>query len=287
MAVCIEWSSYDAPVKPWHTGNEQKREICDPCLFGRSFGTSPKTFWLTGSRSFQPEIDTTRNIIDMPNRKGSVAGIIVALVLPILFAILLLALYGWKSWAINRQWNQAFGQQVEERAACTINSPAGRKYKFRYYIDDVHSERKRVQLLDTTTGVILWKYETDDVMKCAWRKDGKALAVQESVSGKSYDTTVVLLDDGNIRKIQIGRAIEKLLRDKQKHLPVTYSVELFSWKGDNLQVDWHSGRLIGKAGDQEVVKSTGWYELLLAINDDGSLLVVKATARKGADGVTF
>lgn len=238
-------------------------------------------------RSFQPEIDTTRNTIDMPNRKGSVSGIIVALVLPILFAILLLMLYGWKSRAINRQWKQAFGQQVEERAACTMNSPAGRKYSFRYYIDDVHSERKRVQLLDTTTGAILWNYETDAVLKCRWRKDGTALAVQESVSGTSYDTTVVLLDDGNIRKIQMGPAIEKLLLDQKDQRLLTYSVEFFSWKDDNLQVDWHSGRLIGKAGDREVVKSAGYYELLLAINDDGSLRVVKAKARMGADRVAF
>jgi hypothetical protein len=61
---------------------------------------------------------------DMPRRKGSVGlGIVITIAAPLLFATLFMVLYGWKSWAINRQANLEYRRQVEARAMLEALKP--------------------------------------------------------------------------------------------------------------------------------------------------------------------
>jgi hypothetical protein len=196
---------------------------------------------------------------DMPRRKGSVGlGIVITIAAPLLFATLFMVLYGWKSWAINRQANLEYRRQVEARAMLealkpqrplrTWNSPDV-KYALLYYKDDVHSSCKRVQLLEAGSGKILSSFETDAELDCLWRNDGKVFALEEKVSGESMETTVWFVDNGPMRKTHLGPAIEKLVVYKWQR-PWKHFVGISSWDGDHLLVDWTGKPIIRKEGRQ-------------------------------------
>ena len=235
---------------------------------------------------------------DLPRRKGSVGlGIVIALVAPIVFAILFMVLYGWKSWAINREANLAYQRQVEERAALKAIEPQkpsrtwnslDEKYALLYYKDDVHSSRKRVQLLETGSGKILSSFETDAWLNCMWRNDGKVFALEENIRGESMETTVWFVNDGPIRKIRLGPAIEKLV-DYKWQRPWKHFVGTSSWDGDHLLVDWLGKPIIKKEGRPDEFASDAQYRLHLAFDDAGAVSVVKAISRKSpqAQAVSF
>ncbi len=228
-------------------------------------------------------------MIDRPRRAGFMRlGPVIAMAAPILFAMIFMGLYGWKSWAINRQANLACQRQAEERAALEALKPKqpsrrwqspDRKYTLLYYKDDFHSSRKRVQLLETGSGRILSSFETDAALDCLWRNDGKMFALEEKVSGKLQETTVWFVGDGLVRKICLGPAIEKLVVYKWKR-PWKHFVGMWSWEGDQLRVNWVGKPIIRQAGSPDKFASDARYDLLLAFDDAGTVSVVTAVSRK-------